>query len=261
MDYKFIIYEKVGHVAIVTMNRPDRLNAMGREGGAEQRHALQTAEDDPDVRAVILTGVGDRSFSVGADLKDPATHSSESAAESLGMFISWGSGVLENMKKPAIAAVNGYCAGGGFEQALACDIMICSDNATFWFPQTGLGLFPGAGGTARLVRAVGKSMAMEIVLTGRRVDAQEAYRIGLVNKVVPYSELRQTAIELATTIASRAPLGVIFAKQSILRGAELPLKDAILEDGMRLFPLYGTKDRKEASAAFLERREPVFIGQ
>jgi enoyl-CoA hydratase/carnithine racemase len=261
MDYKHVLYEKLDNIAIVTMNRPERMNAMGTEGGGEVQHALQTAEDDPDVRAVILTGAGNRAFSVGADLKDSSTHASESALESLSMFTNWANSTLERMLKPVIAAVNGYCVGGGLEQALTCDIMICSDNAQFWFPQTGLGLFPGAGGTCRFSRAVGKSMAMEIILTGRRLDAQEAYRIGLVNRVVPFEDLRQTAIDLATAIARNGPLGVIFAKQSILRNEELSLHDALAEDGMRLYPLYGTDDRKEASAAFLEKRSPVFQGR
>jgi enoyl-CoA hydratase/carnithine racemase len=261
MSYNHVIYEQLDNIAVVTMNRPERLNAMGTEGGQELQHALQAAEDDQQVRVVILTGAGDRAFSVGADLKDTSTHASESAAESLSMFTSWANGTIERMKTPIIAAVNGYCVGGGLEQALSCDIMICSENATFWFPQTGLGLFPGAGGTSRLSRAVGKSLAMEIILTGRRLDAQEAYRIGLVNRVVPFAQLRDTAIDLANAIAKNAPLGVIFAKQSILRNEELSLRDALAEDGMRLYPLYGTDDRKEASAAFLEKRAPVFQGR
>lgn len=261
VEYRYVLYERLGEIAIVTRNRPERHNAMGREGEQELQHALRTADEDPEVRAVILTGAGERAFSVGADLKDTSTHASESAVESLSMFLDWASGAIEQMKTPIIAAVNGFCVGGGLESALACDIMICSENAQFWFPQTGLGLFPGAGGTPRLSRAVGKSLAMEIILTGRHVDAEEAHRIGLVNRVVPFAQLRDTAIELANAIAGNAPLGVMFAKQSILRNEELPLRDALAEDGMRLFPLYGTDDRKEASAAFLEKRPPVFQGQ
>jgi enoyl-CoA hydratase/carnithine racemase len=261
MDYTHVIYEQLGTIAIITMNRHERLNAMGREGGRELQHALLTAEQDPEIRVIILTGGNSRAFSVGADLKDTATHASESVVESLGMFTTWGSSVIETLRKPIIAAVNGYCVGGGFEQALACDIIISSDTATFWFPQTGLGLFPGNGGSARLSRTVGKHLAMAIVLTGKRIDAQEAYRIGLVSQVVPASELRESALGLATTIAEKAPLGVMFAKQSILRAEELPLRDALAEDGMRLFPLYATQDRKEASTAFLERRQPIFRGQ
>ncbi|MGI8422963.1 MAG: enoyl-CoA hydratase/isomerase family protein [Chloroflexota bacterium] len=247
-------------IVIVTMNRPERHNAMGTEGGKELQDALQTAEDDERVRAVILTGAGERAFSVGADLKDSAVHASESAAESLSMFLSWADSTVDRMKTPIIAAVNGFCVGGGLEQALACDIIICSDNATFWLPQTGLGLFPGTG-CPRLARAVGRSMAMEIVLTGRRVSAEEALRIRLVNRVVPLPELRATAVDMAKSIAKNSPLGVMFGKQSIRRNDELFLSDALAEDGMRLFPLYGTDDRKEASAAFLEKRAPAFQGR
>jgi len=261
MEYKHVITEQIDGVAVVTMNRPERLNAMGNEGGRELQHALRSADEDPEVRVVILTGVGDRAFSVGADLKDTTVHASESVADSLNMFITWGTGGVESMRKPVIAAINGYCVGGGWEEALACDILICSDNAQFWFPQTALGLFPGNGGPPRLTRVVGKSLAMDIVLTGRRLDAQEAFRIGLISRVVPFKNLRETALEIAGAIAKHSPLGVIFAKQSILRSEELPLRDAILEDGMRLHPLYGTQDRKEASAAFLEKRQPVFRGQ
>lgn len=254
---RYVLLEKRDHVAVITMNRPERLNALGREGGAELSAVMQEVETDPDVRVAIITGAGDRAFSVGADLKDRTVHASESMAESLEMFTSWGSGGTRDLKKPLIAAVNGYCIGGGLEQALACDIMICAENAIFQLPQVGLGIFPGFA-CPYLVRLVGKSWAMEIVLTGRRVDAREALRCGLVNRVVPLAELVPTAVDMAREIAAKPPLGVLMAKQAIKRAMELSLRDALLDCGMRLFPLYGSAERKEASRAFVEKRQPQF---
>jgi len=178
----------------------------------------------------------------------------------MGMFTDWGQGYIETMKKPVIAAINGFCLGGGLEQALECDIMICSENATFQLPQTNLGLFPGMA-CPHLVRRIGKSLTMQMVLTGEMMNAQEALRIGLVNKVVPLKDLMPTALNIAKSIASKAPLGIMLGKQVIKRSLELSLRDSLLECGALLYPLYGSEDRKEASAAFVEKREAKFTGR
>lgn len=257
-----LVKDLEGGVRLLSFNRPESHNAFNKGIRDGMRDAIGSAERDG-VRVFVITGAGDRAFSVGADLKDSSTHASEDVSDSIEMFIPTpGRDVMPRTRLPVIAAVHGYCCGAGWELALAADILLCSESAAFWFPQTGLGLFPGAGGTSRLVKAVGKSRAMEIVMTGRRVMGQEAVDIGFASSVYPDKEaLEAAAIELATTIASKGPLGVAFAKQSILRGMDLRVDDALMEDELRLFPLYGTHDRKEASAAFLERRDPVFEGR
>ena len=260
MNYKYVLLEKSDNVAIVTMNRPERLNALGPELSSDLRMAIEEVEKDPEIRAVILTGAGNRAFSVGADLKDPVVHASESITESIDMFTTWGAGDIEAMRKPIIAAINGYAIGGGMEHALSCDIMICSENASFQLPQTALGIIPGFAGP-HLLRRVGKSFTMEMVLTGEIIDAQEALRIGLVNRILPNGELMSKAMTLARSIASKPTISVVLAKQSVARALELSLRDALLECGMTLFPLYGSQDRKEAARAFNEKREPRFTDQ
>ncbi len=246
-------------VRVLTLNRPERLNALSREINAGIREGFATAERDG-IRCIVIQSEG-RAFSVGADLKEPTTHSAEGIADALDMFYP-GQDIAPPCRVPVIAAVHGYCCGGGWELALAADICVASEDARFWFPQTGLGLFPGAGGTGRLVKAVGKSNAMDIILTGRFVSGEEGYRLGFVSRLFANrDELLAGARALAEEIASKSPLGVMMAKQSIARAMDRPIEESLLEDGMRLFPLYGSEDRKEASAAFLEKRAPTWRGR
>ncbi|MGE5596686.1 MAG: enoyl-CoA hydratase/isomerase family protein [Hyphomicrobiales bacterium] len=248
-----------GGVRVLTLNRPDRLNALSPGIGQGIREAFETVLDGG-VRCIVIQGAG-RSFSVGADLKEPATHSADSIADGLDMFFP-GKDIAPACRVPVIAAVHGYCCGGGWELALAADICVATADSRFWFPQTGLGLFPGAGGTGRLVKAVGKANAMDIILTGRYVSGEEGFRLGFVTRLFENQEaLRVGALELAREIAAKSPLGVMMAKQSILRAMDRPIEDALLEDNIRLYPLYGSDDRKEASAAFLERRQPAWQGR
>lgn len=259
-----ILVEDIGDgVRRIELNRPDRHNATSRAMRLGLNAAIEDAERGKDVRVLLITGAGEKSYSVGADLKDSGTHSSEDVGDSMGMFIpSPNQDAIPRTRLPIISAVHGYCCGAGFEMALASDIVLCSETAQFWFPQTDLGIFPGAGGTLRLVKAVGKTRAMEIVLSGRRVPGSEAAAIGIASHVyADRQQLMDAAVDLARSIGSKSPLGVAFAKQSILRGMDLTVSDALIEDNLRLFPLYGTRDRKEASAAFLERRKPVFEGR
>ncbi|MCK9517454.1 MAG: enoyl-CoA hydratase/isomerase family protein [Dehalococcoidia bacterium] len=246
-------------VRTLALNRPERLNALSREINAGIREGFETAERDG-IRCIVIHGEG-RAFSVGADLKESTTHSAEGIADALDMFYP-GKDIAPSCRVPVIAAVHGYCCGGGWELALAADICVATEDARFWFPQTGLGLFPGAGGTGRLVKAVGKSNAMDVILTGRFVSGEEGYRLGFVSRLFANREaLLEGARTLAEEIASKSPLGVMMAKQSIARGVDRPIEETLLEDSMRLFPLYESEDRREASAAFLERRLPVWRGR
>ncbi len=272
-SYKYVLVDKKDNVAVITMNRPDRLNALGGELHAEVQAAVIDADADPEIRVVVTTGAGDKAFSSGADLKDPTVHSTDKADDSgktlpgkrwssldIDMLTAWGQWGMIDIKKPSIAAINGLCIGGGLEHALGCDIMLCSDNASFQLTQTNLGIIPGMA-CSHLARRVGKSWAMEMVLAGERMDAQEALRIGLVNHVVPLPELMPATMKLARSIASKAPLGIKLGKLAIDRALELPLTDAIQECGPLMMALFDTEDRKEASRAFLEKREPKFTGR
>ncbi|MCC7366553.1 MAG: enoyl-CoA hydratase/isomerase family protein [Dehalococcoidia bacterium] len=247
-------------VRILTFNRPERFNALSPDINAGIRAAFDSVEDDG-IRCIVFRGEGPRAFSVGADLKVETTHAADAVPDATDMFFP-GKDIMPPCRVPVIAAVHGYCCGGGWELALAADICIATEDAEFWFPQTGLGLFPGAGGTGRLVKAVGKTNAMEVILTGRHVNGTEGFAQGFVSRLYPTREaLDDGAITLAEEIASKSPLGVTMAKQSIVRAMDRAIEEALLEDNLRLFPLYGSEDRKEASAAFLERRTPVWRGR
>lgn len=258
-EAELLSQDLAGGVRLLTLNRPERLNALSRGINLGLRHAFETAATDG-IRCVLLQGSG-RAFSVGADLKEATTHATDSLRDGLDMFFP-GKDIAPACPVPVISAVHGFCCGGGWELALAADICVATANARFWFPQTGLGLFPGAGGTGRLVKAVGKTNAMDVILTGRDVSGDEGLRLGFVSRVYPTEEaLREGALLLAQEIAAKAPLGVMMAKQSILRSMDRPIQEALLEDNIRLYPLYGSEDRKEASAAFLEKRAPVWQGR
>ena len=261
MAYANIIYEKDGELAIVTINRPEMRNALNRATMEELERAIDEAEADDAVRAFILTGAGDRAFVAGADLKEMAARNT---ITELGPVYRQRRRVterLENMYKPTIAAVNGYALGGGCELALACTLRVAADTAKFGQPEVNLGIIPGLGGTQRLVRLVGKGRAMELVLTGDIIDAQEAFRIGLVNKVVPASELMAAAKELGRKLASKPPIAVRAAKDAINLGVGLDMHSA-LELEARLFAICaGTEDKAEGVAAFLEKRNPTWKGR
>lgn len=249
-----------GGVRLLTLNRPERLNALSPEIHRGLREAFATVLEDG-VLCVVIRGAGPRAFSAGADLKEQTTHAAETVPDAWDMFFA-GKDIMPPCHVPVIAAVHGYCCGGGWELALACDICVATEDARFWFSQTGLGLFPGAGGTGRLVKAVGKTNAMDIILTGRELSGAEGKTLGFVSRTYATAEeLFASSIGLATEIAAKSPLGVVMAKQSIARAMDRPIEEALLEDNLRLFPLYGSDDRKEASRAFLERRNPVWRGR
>ncbi len=252
--------ERSGHVATITLNRPDVLNAFNTEHLTALRAAIDQLSADHDVRAVILTGAGERAFAAGADIAEMRTKSPSEALE----FSTMGHAVcraIEAAPQPYIAAVNGYALGGGCEVALACDIRIASENAALGQPEVTLGIPPGWGGTQRLTRLVGPGIARELIYTGRRVKADEAARLGIVNAVYPLTDLLSKAQEMAEQIAANAPIAVSRSKDAISRALDVAL-DTGLEFEAKIFALsFDTRDQKEGMAAFLERRKASFTGE
>lgn len=246
-----------GHVATVTMDRPEALNAFNGEQLEALLHAFTWLKDESGVRCVILTGAGEKSFAAGADIKQMVDLDAQSghAFGALGHAVA---NAIELFPAPVIAAVNGYAFGGGCELALACDLRICSENAVFAQPEVKLGIPPGWGGSQRLPRAVGPGMAAELILTGRNVKADEALRIGLVNAVHPLAELMPKARELAEAIAANSPLAVRAAKTAMSRAfAGMPERG--LDTELRLFgAAFATRDQKEGMRAFVEKRKAEF---
>jgi enoyl-CoA hydratase len=258
--YRTLIYEKKDNIGLLTINRPDKLNAISNELTAELRSLLDELEKDNDLRVVIITGAGDKAFVAGADIKELVERDSrlgrQVSSERQEIFSR-----IENLPVPVIAAVNGYALGGGLEIALACNIRICSEKAQFGAPEVKLGIIPGDGGTQRLPRLVGLGRAMEMILTGDFIDAQEAYRIGLVNEVVPAEDLMDKAMELAKKIASRPPLAVRYAKEAVNRSQEGDTASGFALESYLHALTCTTEDKKEGVAAFLEKRKGKFKGK
>jgi enoyl-CoA hydratase/carnithine racemase len=248
-------------IATLTLNRPDRMNAVDMATLAALREALEGLFVDADVRAVIVTGAGEKAFCAGADLKERAGMAPAQVRLFL-KHIRETMDALENLPKPVIAAVNGLALGGGTELALACDIRLAADTATLGLTETTLAIIPGAGGTQRLPRLVGKGRAKELIFTGRRVDAAEALSIGLVEQVVPAAELMDAAIALARRIVDHTgPIAVTQAKFAINQGLEVDLASGLAIEAKAYEVTIPTKDRTEALKAFGEKRKPVFTGE
>ncbi len=252
--------ERADQIATITINRPEALNALDAVRLELLLASIQATSADPGVRAIILTGAGDRAFAAGADV---AAMRDMNAYQALA-FAKLGQAVchaLESAPQPVIAAVNGFALGGGCEIALACDIRLCSENAVFGQPEVALGIPPGWGGTQRLPRIVGPGIAKELIYTGRRVAAQEALAIGLVNGVFPLEQLKESARELAARIAANAPVAVSFSKVAINRAFEEPLATGLAEEARLFADAFNTADQREGMSAFLERRKPHFHGR
>jgi enoyl-CoA hydratase len=259
MSYQHLLIAQEAHsnVAVVALNRPQALNALNFELMTELTAAFKGFSKDDSVNAVVLTG-NDKAFAAGADIKEMATATS---AEMLtkGYLEMWDD--LQAFKKPIVAAVSGYCLGGGAELAMVCDIIIASETAKFGQPEINIGVIPGAGGTQRLTRAVGKVKAMELILTGRPFSAQEALEMGLINKIFPIESYLEEAKKLATDIASKPPLAVRLAKEAVLRAASTNLNEDV-EFERRLFALlFATDDMREGMNAFIEKRKPIWKGK
>ncbi len=245
------------HIALLTLNRPEVLNALSTDLMTELLDNLLALEDNPEVRVIILTG-NDRAFAAGADIAQMVKATPVDQIND-NRFRSWQQ--LQLISKPIIAAVNGWALGGGCELAMGCDIIICGDGAQFGQPEIKIGTTPGAGGTQRLTRAIGKSKAMQMVLTGEMIDAQTAYDWGLVSSVVPKETLLEEAYQLATLIADRAPVAVKLAKESVNKAFEMPLKEAIDFERRNFYLTFSSLDQKEGMKAFLEKRAPDYKGQ
>jgi enoyl-CoA hydratase/carnithine racemase len=255
-----VLYEKKGNIAFVTVNRPKVLNALNTPTWSDLRKAFEDARDDIAIRGVILTGAGDKAFIAGADISELAQVSAFGAEQSS----RFGQGVLdliENLGKPVIAAVNGFALGGGCETAMACTIRIAVEAAKFGQPEVALGLVPGGGGTQRLPRLVGKGRALQLILSGEMITAQEAYRIGLVNEIVPAAELITRAEAILRKIASNAPIAVKFALEAANKGMETSQSEGLLLEASYFGLCAATDDKKEGTTAFLEKRAPQFRGR
>jgi enoyl-CoA hydratase len=258
-DFETITLDIRGPVAVLTINRPDKLNALNTKVHAEGVAALDQLKHDDSVRVLVITGAGEKSFVAGADISEfqeqtPVTQRDQFHERTL--FNS-----IDTFPKPVIAMVNGFCLGGGNELALACDIRICSENARFSQPEINLGLIPGGGGTQRLTRLIGEGRSMEIMLTGDMIDAKTAYDFGLVNHVYPVAELESKTMELANKIAEKAPIALQLAKEAVKFASRSNLDEGLRRE-VDLFAIcFSTEDKQEGVSAFLEKRKPVFKGK
>jgi enoyl-CoA hydratase/carnithine racemase len=260
LTLKNVLYEKKGGVAYVTLNRPKVLNALNTPTWADLRTAFEDARDDAAVRGVILTGAGDKAFIAGADISELA-HVAAFEAEQSSRFGQEVLDLIENLGKPVIAAINGFALGGGCETSMACTIRIAVDNAKFGQPEVKLGLLPGGGGTQRLPRLVGKGRALQIILSGEMISAQEAYRIGLVNEVVPAANLIPRCEAILKQISSNAPIAIKFALEATNKGLDTSQSEGLLLEASYFGLCAATEDKKEGTLAFLEKRAPQFHGR
>jgi len=256
-----VLFTVEDHVATLTLNRPEAMNSIDPETRAELREAWRRIKEDDDIRVAILTGAGEKAFCTGSDLKKTMPPKESFAQLTFGRSES--DHLLEGLDtdKPLICAVNGYAMGGGLEIALACDIRIAAEQAQFALSEVRIGSIPGAGGTQRLPRAIGASNAMLMLLTGDRIDAAEALRIGLVSKVVPQNELLASATQIARRIAENAPLSVRAIKRLVYSGLDMPLPAAIDAERYVFGLMRDTEDRIEGRKAFQEKRKPAYQGR
>ena len=260
MDYQNILFQVAEGVATITFNRPKVLNAMNSEVMAELAHALKACDQDDAVKALILTGSGEKAFVAGADISQMQNNTPAEVTK----FMELGQETLrfmETMGKPSIAAVNGFALGGGTEIALACDMRIAAENARFGQPEILIGILPGWGGTQRLPRLVGTGIAKELILGGGQIDATRAYEIGLVNKVVPLASLMDEAQKMAAKFAALPGFALKMAKNSINYGYDMSLDNAIKLEVTSVAQCFSTQDQKEGMKAFLEKRKPAFVGK
>jgi enoyl-CoA hydratase/carnithine racemase len=255
-----VMYEKKDAIAYVTVNRPEVLNALNKATWADLRTAFEDARDDATVRGVIVTGAGDKAFIAGADIHELASATGLEAHRS-SRFGQEVLDLVENLGKPVIAAVNGFALGGGCETAMACTIRIAAENARFGQPEVKLGVVPGCGGTQRLPRLVGKGRALQLILSGEMISAQEAHRIGLVNEIVPAADLITRAETILNTIASNAPMAVKFALEATNKGLEAGQSEGLLLEASYFGLCAATEDKTEGTFAFLDKRAPQFHGR
>jgi enoyl-CoA hydratase len=255
--YENILVRQEGRVGLVQLNRPKAMNALNSPIMAEVVTALQTFDAEEGVGCLVLSG-DERAFAAGADIKEMA---GVSAVDMLNSSLVGYWDQIQTLRKPLIAAVSGWCLGGGCELAMVCDMIVASESAKFGQPEITIGVIPGAGGTQRLTRAVGKALAMEMALNNRHLTAEEALRYGLVNRVVPVERYLDEAIRLAAEIAARPPVALRLAKEAINHAFEMPLSEGLLIERRLFALLFATEDQKEGMAAFIEKRPPVWRGK
>ncbi|MGE3302059.1 MAG: enoyl-CoA hydratase [Hyphomonadaceae bacterium] len=258
MAYKTLLVETADRVTLIRLNRPEALNALNNELMDEMTAAIEAADADDDVGCIVVTG-SERAFAAGADIKEMASKSYADVHREDFITRNWES--ITRCRKPVIAAVAGFALGGGCEVAMMCDFIIAAENAKFGQPEINLGVSPGAGGTQRLPRFIGKAKAMDMVLTGRMMDAAEAERCGLVSRVVPLAELMNVAMEAAKKIASLSPNAARATKDMVNAAFETPLSRGVLYERRVFHSLFAFEDQKEGMAAFVEKRKPNFTGR
>jgi len=246
------------NIAVVTINRPEVHNALDKETWGLIRDTFEALDKTPEVRVIIITGAGDKAFIAGADLNSLKVRT---VMETLDSENSSVARMIEKVSKPVIAAINGYCLGGGCEISMVCDIRIASENAKLGQTELNVGILPGAGGTQRLRNLVGQGKAMEMILTGDPISAEEACRIGLVNKVVPLENLMDEALKMAKKIAAKSPIAVKLAKRAVQNGADLPIDIGLLIEVLSQSVMFSTDDHLEGINAFLEKRTPNYAGK
>ena len=258
-SYETLLVERRDRVAIVTINRPEKRNALNIKTREEGAALLEELRSDDSVRVVVITGAGDKAFIAGADIAEFAGRTASMQRDVMtgrSLFTA-----IDSFPKPVIAMINGYCLGGGCELALACDIRIASENASFGQPEINLGIIPGGGGTQRLTRLVGEGKAMELILTGEIIDARTAFSIGLVNHVVPPDQLEAKTMEIASRIADKGPIALRLAKEAVKLASRSNLDEGLRRE-VDLFALcFATEDKDEGVQAFLEKRKPEFKGR
>ena len=258
-SYETLLLERRGRVAVLTINRPDKLNALNIRTRQEGAEALEELREDAEVRVVVITGAGDKSFVAGADIGEFAGRTALTQRDVMtgrSLFTA-----VDTFPKPVIAMINGFCLGGGCELAMSCDLRIASEKARFGQPEINLGIIPGGGGTQRLANLVGESKAMELILTGEMIDAQTALALGLVNRVVPHEELEAKTMEMANLIAAKSPVALRMAKEAVKTAARSTLDEGLRRE-IDLFALcFSSEDKDEGVKAFLEKRKPEFKGR
>ena len=260
MSFETLLVERDGAVAVVTINRPKVLNALNTQTISEIGRVMRDLQQDDAVRAIVLTGAGEKSFVAGADINELAVLSpaqgQQHGRRGQSVF-----DLIEHLGKPVIAAINGFALGGGCELAMACTLRIAADSARFGQPEINLGIIPGYAGSQRLPRLIGKGRALEILLTGDMIGAARAYEIGLINRVVPAAELLAEATKLAAALASKAPVAARYIMEAVNHGMEMPLADAQVLEGTLFGLVASTDDMKEGTRAFLEKRQASWRGR
>lgn len=258
-SFETLLLEREDRVALITINRPEKRNALNIKTREEGAALLDQLREDDSVSVVVITGAGDKAFIAGADIAEFAGRTAITQREVMmrrSLFTA-----IDTFPKPIVAMINGYCLGGGCELALACDIRVASENAMFGQPEINLGIIPGGGGTQRLTRLVGEGKAMELILTGEIIDAQTAFRIGLVNHVVPLDQLRTKTLDIAKRIAEKGPISLRLAKEAVKLASRTNLDEGLRRE-VDLFALcFSTEDKDEGVQAFLEKRKPEFKGK